>query len=73
MGCAIVDCGVLHKWWGLSKKEYCMIDEVLVHDMVCYIEEKSVKDLMKLVLRAIDKADAINKSCAVKLDTKEGK
>ncbi len=45
-----------------------MIDEVLVHDMVCYIEEKSVKDLMKLVLRAIDKADTLNKSCVVRVD-----
>ena len=50
-----------------------MDGEILMHDMVCYIEENNVRDLMRLVLKAIDKADAINKSCVVKLDTKEGK
>ena len=50
-----------------------MSAEDLVYHMVCYIEENNVRDLMGLVLRAIDKANAISKSCVVKLDTKEGK
>lgn len=50
-----------------------MDGEILMHDMICYIEENNVRELMGLVLRAIDKANATKKSCVVKLDTKEGK
>lgn len=48
-----------------------MDGEILMHDMVCYIEENNVRDLMRLVLKAIDKANATSKSCVVKLDTKQ--
>lgn len=36
-----------------------MTEEQLVYYMVCYIREHSLKDLMKLVLRAINKAEEI--------------
>lgn len=55
---------------GLKQKGKFMSAEDLVYHMVCYIETHSVKELMQLVLTAINKADLLKKSETVVLKTK---